>query len=94
MSSQGFDITAFDDGVAEGTETIVLSLAPPSNGALGSPSAMTIFVVDAQQSVAFSSPTFTVGETTPGRNHGAAHRRADGPVTVTATTVPPPSPTR
>ena len=26
---------------------------------------MTIFIVDAQQSVAFSSPTFTVGETTP-----------------------------
>ena len=34
-----FEITAFDDGVAEGTETIVLSLAPPSNGALGPPSA-------------------------------------------------------
>ena len=30
VTSQAFDITAVDDGVAEGTETIVLTLAPPS----------------------------------------------------------------
>ena len=91
VTSQSFDITAFDDGVAEGTETIVLSLAPPSAGALGPPSAttMTIFIVDAQQSVTFSSPTFAVGETTPQAVITVLRIGVPtGPVTVTATTVP------
>jgi hypothetical protein len=64
-ASQSFDITAADDGVATGTLTVLLSLSPPTGGAaLGSPSAMTIYILDQQQSVGFASPTATVGETT------------------------------
>lgn len=93
VTSQTFDITAVDDGVAEGTETIVLTLAPPSAGALGPPSAtsMTIFIVDAQQSVTFSSASFSVGETTPQAVITVLRVGVPtGPVTVTATTVPAP----
>ena len=93
VTSQAFDITAVDDGVAEGTETIFLTLAPPSAGALGPPSAtsMTIFIVDAQQSVTFSSASFSVGETTPQAVITVLRVGVPtGPVTVTATTVPAP----
>ena len=66
VSSQSVDITAIDDGVPEGTETIVLSLDPPTGGAaLGSPSQMTVLIIDKQQTVAFASGAVTVGETTP-----------------------------
>ncbi len=91
-TSQTFDITALDDGVAEGTETIILSLDSPSGQAvLGSPSAMTVFVIDAQQSVAFANAAFTVGETTPKAVITAVRLGVPtGAVTVTATTVPAP----
>ena len=90
VTSQFFDITTTDDGVAEGTKTIVLSLGAPSGGAaLGSPSAMTIYIIDAQQSVAFSSATFTVGETTAQAVISAVRLGVpSGAVTVTATTAP------
>ena len=93
VTQPGFDIKAVDDGVAEGTETIVLSLAPPSAGALGPPSAtsMTIFIVDAQQCVTFSSASFSVGETTPQAVITVLRVGVpNGTVTVTATTVPAP----
>lgn len=90
VTSQFFDIATPDDLVAEGTKTIVLSLAPPSGGAvLGSPSAMTIYIIDAQQSVAFSNASFTVGETTPQAVISLVRLGVPtGEVTVTATTVP------
>jgi hypothetical protein len=89
VASQVFEITATDDGVAEGTETIVLSLGAPSGAAvLGAPSSMTVYVIDAQQSVAFSTPTFTVGETVPQAAISVARLGVpSGVVTVTATTV-------
>ncbi len=90
VTSQFFDVATPDDLVAEGTRTIVLSLAAPSGGAaLGSPSAMTIYIIDAQQSVAFSNATFTVGETTPQAVISLARLGVPtGVVTVTAMTVP------
>jgi hypothetical protein len=90
VASQAFEITAVDDAIAEGTETILLSLTPPSGGAvLGTPSAMTIFIIDAQQSVAFGSANFTIGETTAQAVISVVRLGVPtGPVTVTATTVP------
>mgnify|MGYP003694571391 CR=1 FL=1 len=44
----------------------MLSLAPPGGGAtLGTPSALTLFIVDSEQSVAFGRATYSVGETVP-----------------------------
>ena len=52
---------------------------------------MTIFIVDAQQSVTFSSASFSVGETTPQAVITVLRVGVPtGPVTVTATTVPAP----
>ena len=66
VTSQSFDITTVDDADAEGTETAVISLDPPSGGAtLGTPSTLTLLIVDTEQSVAFRSATFSVGETVP-----------------------------
>jgi hypothetical protein len=63
VTSQSFDITTVDDADAEGIETAVISLDPPSGGAtLGTPSALTLLIVDTEQSVAFRSATFSVGE--------------------------------
>jgi hypothetical protein len=64
VANQSFDLLAMDDTQFEGTETIVLSLDTPSGGsALGNQSAMTVFVVDAEQTVAFGGSAFTAGET-------------------------------
>jgi hypothetical protein len=63
VTSQSFDITTVDDADAEGTETAVISLDPPSGRATpGTPSALTLLIVDTEQSVAFRSATFSVGE--------------------------------
>ena len=64
VTGQTFDITTTDDTLADGPQTIVLSLAPPTGGAaLGTPSSMTLFVIDAEETVALATPTATVGET-------------------------------
>jgi hypothetical protein len=66
VTSQTFDLGAVDDGLAEGTETIVLRLESPSGGAtLGTTATMTVFVIDRQQTVALARATYTVGETVP-----------------------------
>jgi hypothetical protein len=90
VASQGFDIVAVDDAIAEGTETIVLGLGAPTGGAvLGSPSQMTVYIIDAQQSVAFSNASYAVGETTPQAVITLVRLGVPtGAVTVTATTVP------
>jgi len=95
VTSQSFDIVTVDDADAEGTETVVLSLGLPSSGAtLGTPSALTLLIVDTEQSVAFRSITFSVGETVPqavisvirlGVPEGTAMVTA---ATVTASTAP------
>src|SRR4029453_4220839 len=88
VTSQSFDITTVDDAVAEGTETVVLSLHPPSSGAtLGTPSAPPLLLVDTEQSVAFRSATFSVGETVPQAVISVIRLGVpEGTVTVTAAT--------
>jgi hypothetical protein len=90
VTSQVFEISAVDDGVTEGIETIALSLDPPSGGAvLGSLSQMTVYIIDGQQSVAFTSANFTVGETTAQAVVSVVRLGVpNGTVTVTASTVP------
>jgi hypothetical protein len=52
VTSQSFDLTTMDDGVPEGTETIILSLANPTGGAaLGGLTSTTVFIIDKQQTV-------------------------------------------
>src|SRR6185369_10807909 len=89
VASQSFDITSTPDGVATGTKTILLSLGAPGGGAAsGSPTAMTIFVVDAEQSVGFTTPTVTIGETTANATLQVARSGLPtGTVTVNFTTV-------
>jgi hypothetical protein len=89
VTSQSFDIVTVDDSEAEGTETVVLSLAPPGGGAtLGTPSALTLFIVDSEQSVAFGRATYSVGETVPQAVISVIRLGVpEGTVTVTAATV-------
>ncbi len=89
VTSQSFDITTVDDADAEGTETAVISLGPPSGGAtLGTPSAFTLLIVDTEQSVAFRSATFSVGETVPQAVISVVRLGVpEGTVMVTAATV-------
>ncbi len=89
VSTQNLDIAAAADALVEGTETIILSLSPPTGGAtLGAASMATIFVIDAQQSVGFGKAEFTVGETTPQAVISVVRFGVPtGTITVNATTV-------
>jgi hypothetical protein len=89
VTSRSFDITTIDDADAEGTETAVISLDPPTGGAtLGTPSALTLLIVDTEQSVAFRSATFSVGETVPQAVISVVRLGVpEGTVMVTAATV-------
>ena len=89
VTSQSFDIVTVDDSEAEGTETVVLSLAAPGGGAtLGTPSALTLLIVDSEQSVAFGRATYSVGETVPQAVISVIRLGVpEGTVTVTAATV-------
>jgi hypothetical protein len=89
VTSQSFDLVTVDDADAEGTETVVLSLGPPSSGAtLGTPSDLTLLIVDTEQSVAFRSTTFSVGETVPQAVISVIRLGVpEGTVMVTAATV-------
>src|SRR6185436_8617184 len=88
-TSQSFEIVTVDDTEAEGTETVVISLDPPAGGAtLGTPSALTLFIVDTEQSVAFGRTTYSVGETVPQAVISVVRLGVpEGTVTVTAATV-------
>jgi hypothetical protein len=90
VSVRSFDIaTVGPDGVAEGTETIVLGLDPPTGGAtLGVPGSATVLIVDAEQSLAFGSALSTVGETTTQATISVVRLGVPtGTVSVTAMTV-------
>ena len=78
-----------NDTEAEGTETVVISLDPPGGGAtLGTPSALTLFIVDTEQSVAFGRTSYSVGETVPQAVISVVRLGVpEGTVTVTAATV-------
>ena len=67
----------------------MLSLGPPSSGAtLGTPSDLTLLIVDTEQSVAFRSTTFSVGETVPQAVISVIRLGVpEGTVMVTAATV-------
>ncbi len=68
ITSQTFDVTVCTDALFEGNETVNLTLSSPSApAALGTPNAAVLTIVDndAQPSLQFSSPTYSVGEAGP-----------------------------
>ncbi|HEY0461477.1 MAG TPA: Calx-beta domain-containing protein [Pyrinomonadaceae bacterium] len=65
VTSQTFNVTVCTDALFEGSETVNLTLSNPSApAALGTPNSavLTILDNDAQPSLQFSSPTYSVGE--------------------------------
>ena len=65
-SSKTVSIPITDDSLAEGNETVSLSLTSPSTGAtLGTPSSATLTIVDNDRAFAFSLATYSVGEAGP-----------------------------
>ena len=65
-ASKTISLMIHPDDVAEGNETIVVTLSNPTGRAtLGSPSVMTITIVDDDRAVYFASDGMTLSETTP-----------------------------
>jgi hypothetical protein len=63
-TSVSLAVPTMADGLPEGTETVVVQLSNVTGGAtLGAPATTTLFIVDREQTAAFASDTFTVGET-------------------------------
>jgi subtilisin family serine protease len=62
-TSKSFTIPVLDDALAEGNETVNLSLTNPTGGAtLGSPKTAVLTIVDDEVSLQFSAATYTVSE--------------------------------
>jgi hypothetical protein len=88
VTSQSFDITTLEDHDPKTTKTIVLSLDPPGGGAaLGAPSAMTVFIVDRDQTVGFAGDAVVGEKVTPGTLQLVRSGVPHGSISVTATTV-------
>src|SRR5439155_25418171 len=65
-ASKTISLMIHPDDVAEGNETIVVTLSNPTGRAtLGSPSTMTVTIVDDDRAVYFASDGMTLSETTP-----------------------------
>lgn len=67
-TSKTFNVTVCTDGLFEGNENVNLTLSNPTGGAaLGSPNTaiLTIIDNDAQPSLQFTAPTYSVGEAGP-----------------------------
>src|SRR5262249_6215570 len=88
VSSQMFDITAVDDGMPEGTESVILSLDAPTGGAvLGGPTSMTLFIIDKQQTIGLTGDVSVSEKVTPATVQVVRSGVPTGAVSVTATTV-------
>jgi bacillolysin len=79
-----------DDGDPEGNETVVVTLSNPSGGAtLGAIRVTTLTILDDEQALSFTSPTYTVTEGTPMASIGVTRSGlAAGTVTVICRAVP------
>jgi hypothetical protein len=94
VASRSFEIVAVNDTTAEGTETAEISLNSPSGTAtLGTPSALTLFIVDTEQSVAFGRAAYSVLETVPQAVISVVRQGVpEGTVMVTVATGPASAP--
>ena len=63
VTLQTFSVPITNDGLAEGAETVSLSLTNPTGGAvLGSPSLAVLTIVDDEPTLAFSATSYTTSE--------------------------------
>ncbi|MEZ4659731.1 MAG: Calx-beta domain-containing protein [Caldilineaceae bacterium] len=62
-TSQSFTVPILDDALEEDNETVALTLSNPQNGALGTPAAAELVIMDDERvSVQFDAPSYAVAE--------------------------------